>query len=223
MKSIAFISAYLKNRKQKTKIGSTFSECLNILFDIQQGSILGPLLFLIFIADLFYLNYDLDFASYADDTTPYICGQDFSSIINVLEPNVNTLFNWFRQNGLIANSSKSHFLTSPLERRTRKIHDSIITSSSSEELLGVLIDSELTFHDHITRLCSKANQKLSALARVSKYLTLPKRRLLMSSYITSQFNYCPLVWMIHNRKLNKKINKVHERALRIVYGDHKTS
>ena len=164
MKSIAFISAYLKNRKQKTKIGSTFSECLNILFGVPQGSILGPLLFLIFIADLFYLNYNLDFASYADDTTPYICGQNFSSIINVLEPNVNTLFNWFRQNGLIANSRKSHFLTSPYERRTLKIYDSIITSSSSEELLGILIDSELTFHDHITRLCSKANQKLSALA-----------------------------------------------------------
>ena len=119
------------------------------------------------------MNYDLDFASYADDITPYICGQDFSSIINVLEPNVNTLFNWFQQNGLIANSSKSHFLTNPYERRTLKIHDSIITSSSSEELL-ILIDSELTFHDHITRFCSKANQKLSALARVSKYMTLPK-------------------------------------------------
>ena len=184
---------------------------------------MGPLLFLIFIADLFYLNYDLDFASYADDTTPYICGQDFNSVINVLEPNVNTLLKWFRQNGLIANSSKSHFLTSPYERRTLKIHDSIITSSSSEEHLGILIDSELTFHDHITRLCSKANQKLSALSRVSKYMTLPKRRLLMSSYITSQFNYCPLVWMIHNRKLNKKINKVHKKAFRIVHGDHKTN
>ena len=168
------------------------------------------------------MNYDLDFASHADDTTPYIRGQDFSSIINFLEPNVNTLFNWFRQNGLIANSSKSHILISPYERMTLKIHDSIITSSSSLELLVVLIDSELTFHNHITRLYSKSNQKLSALARVSKYMTLPKRRLLMSSYITSQFNYCPLVWMIYNRKLNKKINKAHERALRIVYGDHKT-
>ena len=57
---------------------------------------------------------------------------------------------------------------------------------------------------------------------LSPPMTLQKRHLLMSSYITSQFNYCPLVWLIHNIKLNKKINKVHERALRIVYGDHKT-
>ena len=196
---------------------------MNILFGVPQGSISGPLLFLIFFADTLYLNYDLDFASYPDDTTPYICGHDFSAIIKVQEPNVNKLFNWFRQNGLIANSGKSPFLIRPYERRSLKIPDSIMTSSSSEELLGILIDSELTFRDHITRLCSKANQKLSALARVSKYMTLQKRRLLMSSYITSQFNYCPLVWKIHNKKLNKKINKIHEKALRIVYGDHKTS
>ena len=185
--------------------------------------ILGSPLFLIFIADLFYWNYDVDFASYADNITPYICGQDFNSIIILLEPNVNRLFNWFRQNGLLANSGKSHFLTSPHERRSLKIHDSVITSSSSEELLGVLIGSELTFHVHITRLCSKANQKLSALARVSKYMTLQKRRLLIGSYVTSQFNCCPLFWTIDNRKLNQKINKIRERALRIVYSDHKTS
>ena len=116
MKSIAFISAYLKNWKQKTKIGSTFSECLNILFGVPQGSVLRPLLFLIFIADLFYLNYDLDFASYANDTAPYICGQNFSTIINVPERNFNTLFDWFRQNGLIDNSGKCHFLSSPYEK-----------------------------------------------------------------------------------------------------------
>ena len=116
MKSIAFNSAYLKNRKQKTKIRFTFSKCLNVLFGVPQGSLLWPLLFQIFIADLFYSNYDLDFESYADDTTPYICGQDFSSIIKVLEPNVTKRFNWFQQNGLMTNSGKSYFLTILCER-----------------------------------------------------------------------------------------------------------
>ena len=108
LKSIAFIPAYLKNRKQKL---GPLSGNIWIYYLVSHRNLLSGLLFLIFIGDLFYLNYDLDFASYADDTTPYICGQDFSSIINVLEPNANTLFNWLRQNDLIVNTGKSHFLT----------------------------------------------------------------------------------------------------------------
>ena len=97
------------------------------------------------------------------------------SIIKVIEPNVNKLFNWFRQNGLLSNSGNSYFLTSPCEKRSLKIYDWLITSGSSKELLRVLIETELTFHYHITRICSKANQKLSALARFSKYITLQKK------------------------------------------------
>ena len=130
MRQTAFISVYLQNWKQKTKIGSTFNECLNILFGIPQGSILRPLLFLIFIVDLFHLNYDLDFANYADDATPSICGQGVNSIIKVLEPNVNKLSNCFWQNGLLATSGKSHFLTSPYERRSLKINDSVPQKNS---------------------------------------------------------------------------------------------
>ena len=173
-----------------------------------------------FISDIYYRSFSFELWSRFWKLCWWHCSLlDMTlavSLMFVLEPIVNTLFNWFQQNGLIANSGKSHFLTSPYERRSLKIHDSIITSSSSKELLRVSIDSELAFYDHITRLCSKANQKLSALTRVSKYMTLPKRHLLMSSYITSKFNYYPLIWIIHNRKLNKKINKVHKRALRIV-------
>ena len=63
----------------------------------------------------------------------------------------------------------------------------------------------------------KGNQKLLALARISKYLSHNKLKLLMKTFIESQFNFCPLLWMFHIRTLNNKINKLHERALRIVY------
>ena len=74
-----------------------------------------------------------------------------------------------------------------------------------------------TFKDHVLKLCKKGNQKLHALARVAKYWKPDKLRIIMKTFIESQFNYCPLIWMFHSRTLNNKINRLHERALRIVY------
>ena len=214
-KSLSFISAYLYNKKQKTKVGSDFSDFLNILFGVPQGSILGPILIIIFIADLFFMNNDIDFASYADDTAPYVCGQNFSEVIHFLESNVTNVCKWLHENGLMANSSKSHFLISPYETKSIQIQNSCIKASSSEELLRVKIDSNLSFHDHIKSLCSKTNKNLSALSRVSKYMGINKRRILIKIIIFSQFNYCPLVWMCHSRTLNNKINQIQERSLQI--------
>ena len=114
-------SAYLKSRKQRTRIGSAFSDYLNILFGVPQGSILGPILFIIFLSDLFYIYNDLDYANYADDTTPYVCRQNYAEAIEFLEPTINNIFAWFKNNGLVANSGKSHFLVSPYEKISLKI------------------------------------------------------------------------------------------------------
>ena len=72
-------------------------------------------------------------------------------------------------------------------------------------------------------ICSKANRKLSALTRVAKFLLFKKRLILFKAFIESQFKYCRFVWMFHGRKINDKINKLHERALRIVYNNTITS
>ena len=139
-----------------------------------------------------------------------------------MESKVTNVFTWFHENGLIANSSKSHSI-SPYRTKSIQIQSSCIKASSSEELLGIKINSNLTFHDHTISLSSKANKKLSALSRVSTYMGINKRRILIKSYIFSQFNYCPLVWMCHSRSLNNKINRMQDRALRIVYIDYKSS
>ena len=169
--------AYLSGRKQKVKIGSTFSDLLNIIFGVPQGSILGPLLFMIFICDLFIVIRDIDCVSYADDTTPYVYGQNFDDVIKVLENNMDSVFSWFEKNGVIANSDKSHLLVSPYENKHMKIKNSEIASSNSEFLLGVTIDSKLTFEEHINTLCKKANQKLHALSRAANYMSIEKRRI----------------------------------------------
>ena len=80
-----------------------------------------------------------------------------------------------------------------------------------------------SFKKHVTKLCTKASQKLHALSRVASYMTLEQRRLIMKSFIQSQFGYCPLIWMCHSRLLNNRINRLHERSLRIVYRDNLSS
>ena len=95
----------------------------------------------------------------------------------------------------------------------------MLIHSKNVKLLGVFIDDELSFEDHVKSILKKGNQKLHALMRVSKYMSQEKLRLLMRTFIDSQFNYCPLIWMFHSRKLHHRINKLHERALRVVYKD----
>ena len=116
-----------------------------------------------------------------------------------------------------ANADKCHLLVSSDESCTAKIEDFSIKNSTEEKLLGVKFDSNLSFESHITSLCKNASQKLHALARISRYMDLNKRRNLMKAFITSQFSYCPLIWMFHSRNLSNKINRIHERALRLVY------
>ena len=88
-----------------------------------------------------------------------------------------------------------------------------------KKLLGLWIDDKMTFEEHVKTLLKKGNQKLHALIRVSKYMSKEKLRILMKTFIESQFNYCPLLWMFHSKPIEKRINSLHERALRVVYKD----
>ena len=95
----------------------------------------------------------------------------------------------------------------------------MIWESSEEKLLGVTIDKNLNFNSHLSILCKKAGQKVTALARIAKLLPFHKRRIILKSFFESQFSHCPLVWMFCSRQMNRKINRIHERALRLVYDD----
>ena len=93
-----------------------------------------------------------------------------------------------------------------------KVKDYIIKNSDNEKLLGVTVDANLNF-----------NCQLEIILKITPYMSIPRRKLLMSSFFTSQFNYCPLTWMCHSRTINNKINRLHERCLRIVYSDKTSS
>ena len=108
------------------------------------------------------------------------------------------------------NDDKCHVVLSTHEDMHVKIGTPHIKNSCSGKLLGVKINSDLNFEEHISSICEKASAKLNGLARISPYIDEGKRRLIMNAFFNSQFNYCPLAWMFHSRKLNNKINRLHE-------------
>ena len=192
-------------------------------YGVPQGSILGPLLFNIRLCDFFHFLEDLDIASYADDTTIYAVKENKESVINALEASSLPLFTWFNNNFMKVNSDKTHIFLSCSEPSTALIDGYFIESNTKEILLGITIDRDLKFVEHVNNLCKKACQKLNALVRLAPFVNVDKKRMIMKAFIESQFGYCPLVWMFHSRSLNNKINRIHERALRITYNDKSSS
>ena len=85
-----------------------------------------------------------------------------------------------------------------------------ITSSSCEKLLGITINSDLKFDKRISDLWNKVSKKINASCRVKRYMSLEKHRIVMKTLAKSQFNYCPLIQMLHSKTLNNTINRLHE-------------
>ena len=117
-----------------------------------------------------------------------------------------------------ANPGKCRSIT----QREIRFDNVSIASNQSEELLGITVDSELKIEEHINEIFNTVNKKLNALHRTGSQMSSDKRKMLLRAFIESQFSYCPLIWMFHSRTLNNKINRLHEKALRIVYGNYKS-
>ena len=160
--SINMIFSYLSNRTHRTKINECFSERSRIEHGVPQGSILGPLLFNIYVTDLFYECEESNITSYADDTTSYSCARVTQTVISEL----NSLTNFFTGSSIIikANPGKWHLLLSFKTPTDISIDDASLKPSTKGTLLGILIDSELSFDQHVSSICSKASKKLHAYA-----------------------------------------------------------
>ena len=219
--SLLLIMDYLSERLQRVKVDSTFSLWSKLSKGVPQGSVLGPLLFNIYVNDLFWVNEMTEVCNFADDTTFYTCDNDIKSVIRKLEHDTLLAIEWFGANFMKLNEEKCHFLFAGHKHEVvfARAGSSTIWESTREKLLGVYIDKDLSFKYHVSNLCKKASQKLSALIRLGRFYNFSQRRLLMKSFIESQFGYSRLAWMFHDRGVNNKIDKIQERALRYVYGD----
>ena len=130
------------------------------------------------------------------------CSDKSSNIvISRLRHDFAIISEWFYENYMLLNPEKCHFLTLGFNKSSPdfSFENTIIKNVTEEKILGIVIDNNLNFKSHMKNICEKANQKLSALARISKLTTPTQRKKLINFFINAQFTYCPLIWMFSSK------------------------
>ena len=223
--ALKLMESYLTKRYQRTKVDKEYSPWSEIISGVPQGSILGPLLFNIFLNDIFLFPEKCYLSNYADDNTLYAIGNDMNEVNEKLSNDFQIIENWFQKNLMVLNSGKCHYMCFGSSDASNEFNFKGMVFESKEEqtILGLTIDEKLSFDSHIRKICKKGAQKLGALNRISSYLGPEKKRLIFNAVVKSQFSYCPLTWMFCTKTSNNLINKIHKRALQIIHNDMESS
>ena len=224
----AFLESYLSDRKQRVKISQIHGQWLHILKGVPHGSILGPLLFNVFIYnDLFYFIKLTKLYNYADDNTVPCRHKCLSTTKSVIESESTKAITWFGDNKMQANPEKFQ-ATIPGKNghencTSQTVCGSEIKCEGSVKLFGVTIDFMFNFDTHVSNICRKAARQINVLLRIGKYLSVETKILIYKSFIKSNFNYCPLVWHFCSKSSTAKMETLQYRALRLVFSDFNSS
>ena len=221
--SLNLLHSYLTNRLQRVNINGTYSNWRQVKSGVPQGSVLGPLLFNLFINDFIYAVENSQVCNFADDNTIYSCEDSIDNILRSLKGDIDNALKWFKDNRMVANPDKFQVIFMGLEKGQKvslEINGQPIKTTEEVKLLGITIDSKLQFHNHVEGICKKASQKVKAFSRIAGFLQKDKANILYKTFIKSAFNYCPLIWMFCGKTSNNRINRLHKRALRVLHGDY---
>ena len=174
--ALSLLHSYLSNRKQRVKVNNCFTDWINVIIGISQGSVLGPLLFNIFINDLFLTIGDNDLCDFADDNTLYRCSNYLSQAKCDIEAQCSLIIWWFNENSIKMNPEKCHALILKKEimpeNFTIRVGDAHIVPEHEVTLLGVTLDSRLKVNTHIINILKEVSKKVNALIWIAKYLNV---------------------------------------------------
>lgn len=222
--ALKLMKSYLTNRKQFIFMNDTKSEEIPLKCGVPQGSILGPLLFLIFINDLFQCDFNGVLQLFADDATIVYGELDFNTLYLRMSDDLGRLNDWMTRNRLSINFTKTNFILYYL--RNTDTTDSFnhlcfenfkVNRVDKAKYLGLILNTSLSFSEHVDLVKSKISKFVGVLRRISKYVNEPTKLKIYYAYIHSHLNYINSIWSAAPEYKLKELQILQNKAMKQVY------
>lgn len=221
--TLSWFKSYLEGRPQQVKINNVISTVMEILCGVPQGSVLGPLLFLVYINDIFELRLNGKVQLYADDAAIFYEEHDQRKLYYAMTEDLHTLRNWFINNKLSLNLKKTNYIIfkRPLwtvPQFTIEIDGQEVSRVDSVKYLGIILDEHLTWNEHMKKIAPQLKAAAGLIYRLRKTLDQDKLKLLYYAYFHSHMCYLSSFWGISNTKLMKKVSVLQNGVLKTILG-----
>lgn len=219
--ALKWFSTYLSHRYQRTKFNSVISGAKETQYGVPQGSVLGPILFILYINDLKRILKNCDINLFADDTVIFIASNNATAATEKLNSDLVNLSKWLKYKKLKLNVTKTKCLVvSSKSCDSQCVHVKIdgetVECVKSIKYLGVVIDDKLTFRDHIDHTVKKIARKYGVLCRLAKDLTQWSLIHLYKTLISPHFDFCPSIIYLANEQQMYRLQKLQNKIMRII-------
>jgi hypothetical protein len=227
--TLNLIKSFLTDRHQVVTVKDKQSEAKSVIFGVPQGSVLGPLLFSIYINDLPLYISSGKCDMLADDTTIHTSGKDAPSIAATLQSSASDIVEWTHLNHMSLNPLKTKYMILTTRQKRQRISsppthiligNQQIDEVSNHKVLGVTIDNNLTWGPHIHNLCKSTAKKVYQSAKIKKFLTFHARKTFFQAHIQSGLDYASTLWDCASESILKPLKSLHRRAIKIVLLKH---
>jgi len=219
--ALEWFRSYLCDRRQCVDVSGTRSSFLDVRTGVPQGSVLGPVLFLLYINDMSRCSDMLNFVHFADDTTVFGCGKNIRDLSNLVNADLSRVFEWLCSNRLSLNIAKTCYMIMTDQRNDEQLPSLVINNGNIQmvqeaKFLGVIIDSRLTFSAHVSNLCKKISRNIGVLNRISSLIPPRAKKSIYFSLIYSYVTYCVTVWGKRSIGNSCHIERLLRRATKVV-------